>query len=287
MTALGSIDPIIVSLGPLTLHWYGLMLLMGFGAAILLARHQAYNSDGLWDQQQVAQLLFYVGLGAVIGGRLGYLIFYQFDYLLIAPALLWQLWLGGSSFHGGLCGAMLAICLFCVKNNRDFLSVCDFTAPLVPLGLVLERIGSLLARQFTGSHTELAWGLIAASDPLQLTRHPIQLYELILQGLVMFWLLQIISRKGDIQGLRFAVFLLGYGIFALFVGLFSVADTDVAWLIFSTQQLLSASMVILGAYIMHWSWLHQAKSAISAIDQGSRIRTLDQALAKSSKSTTK
>lgn len=259
------IDPIIFSIGPVSLRWYGTMYLIGFVAALILANKAADRSHGLWSKEQVSDLLFYGFLGVVLGGRFGYVLFYQFDYFLSDPLYLLKIWQGGMSFHGGLLGVIFAIFIFARKTKKSFLMVGDFVAPLVPIGLGMGRLGNFINAELWGRETDVPWAMVFPTDQLQLPRHPSQLYEFALEGVVLFAILYIISRKTQRLGLASGVFLIGYGIFRSFVEFFREPDAHLGlyFSFISKGQILSIPMILGGIFIIYVGYLSQQKSAIS------------------------
>ena len=247
-----NIDPVIFSLGPIALRWYGLMYLIGFVAAMFLANKAADKSKGLWNREQVSDLLFYGFLGVIIGGRVGYVFFYQFELFLAEPLYLFKIWEGGMSFHGGLLGVIAAVFIFARRENKHFLEVGDFVAPLVPIGLGMGRLGNFINSELWGRPTDVSWAFVFPSDPLQLPRHPSQLYEFFLEGLVFFIILYVVSQRKPQLGLLSGLFLIGYGIFRMFVELFREPDDHLGFFFeyISMGQILSLPMVIVGLIII-------------------------------------
>jgi phosphatidylglycerol:prolipoprotein diacylglycerol transferase len=268
------IDPIIFSIGPVSLRWYGTMYLIGFLAAMFMANKAADRSNGLWTRDQVSDLLFYSFLGVILGGRVGYVLFYQFEYFLSDPLYLFEIWQGGMSFHGGLLGVILAIFIFARKTNKSFLVVGDFVAPLVPIGLGMGRLGNFINAELWGRQTDVSWAMVFPTDPLQVPRHPSQLYEFALEGVVLFAILYIISRKTRTLGLASGAFLIGYGIFRSIVEFFREPDAHLGlyFSFISKGQILSIPMILIGMLIIYIGYLSQQKSAIS---QGSKTQGSD------------
>jgi len=259
------IDPIIFSIGPVSLRWYGMMYLIGFLAAMFIANKAADKSSGEWTREQVSDLLFYGFMGVIIGGRVGYVLFYQFDYFLTEPLYLFKIWTGGMSFHGGLLGVTAAVYLFAKKVNKSFLQVGDFVVPLVPIGLGMGRLGNFINAELWGRQTDVPWAMVFPTDPLQLPRHPSQLYEFFLEGVVLFVILYAISRKPRTLGLVSGVFLIGYGVFRSIIEFFREPDAHLGlyFSFISKGQILSIPMILIGILVIYIGYLIQAKSAIS------------------------
>ena len=154
------IDPIIFSVGPISLRWYGLMYLVAFGLAWWLANRAASKKDSGWTEQQVSDLLFVGFMGVILGGRIGYVLFYQFDMFLEDPLYLFKIWTGGMSFHGGLLGVLTAMAWFAWRNNKGYLQLGDFVAPLIPLGLAAGRLGNFINAELWGRTTDVPWGVV-------------------------------------------------------------------------------------------------------------------------------
>jgi len=259
------IDPVIFSIGPVSLRWYGTMYLIGFLAAMFMANKAADRSNGLWTREQVSDLLFYSFLGVILGGRVGYVLFYQFEYFLTDPLYLLQIWQGGMSFHGGLLGVILAVFIFARKTQKSFLVVGDFVAPLVPIGLGMGRLGNFINAELWGRQTDVPWAMVFPTDPLQVPRHPSQLYEFFLEGVVLFAILFVITRKPRSLGLAAGTFLIGYGVFRSIVEFFREPDAHLGlyFSFISKGQILSIPMILIGLFIIYWGYNQQQKNAIS------------------------
>ncbi len=245
-------DPVAISIGPLSIHWYGLMYLIGFAAGVGLGVWRANKKDSGWSKDQVWDLLFYVAMGVIIGGRLGYVLFYKAGYYLSNPLEVFYLWQGGMSFHGGLLGVIVAMMLFARKINKSFWNVTDFLAPLVPIGLGTGRVGNFINQELWGGVTNVPWGVIfPAAD--YLPRHPSQLYEAALEGLVLFLVLWWYSSKPRAAGKVSGLFLIGYAISRFSVEFFREPDAHLGYLAFNwftMGQLLTLPMFIFGCWLM-------------------------------------
>jgi len=269
------IDPIIFSIGPVALRWYGMMYLIGFLAAMFIANKAADNSKGVWTREQVSDLLFYSFLGVILGGRVGYVLFYQFDYFLADPLYLFQIWQGGMSFHGGLIGVITAVLIFARKSNKSFLAVGDFVAPLVPIGLGMGRLGNFINAELWGRQTDVPWAMVFPTDSLQVPRHPSQLYEFFLEGVVLFAILYVITRKPRSLGLASGAFLIGYGIFRTIVEFFREPDAHLGlyFSFISKGQILSLPMILVGILVIYLGYLSQEKSAIKSTKVSDTAKT--------------
>ena len=279
MIQLHQIDPIAFHLGPLQVHWYGIMYLLGFATAWWLGRRRirAGRLPGV-DDQGFGDLLFYGMLGVVLGGRIGYVLFYAFGDFLANPLMLFKVWEGGMSFHGGLLGVAAAVFWWARKRRLHVFDVIDFVAPLVPPGLGLGRLGNYIGGELWGKYTQAGWGVIfpraestlAGMPPAQLqaqyasgaldalARHPSQLYQAVLEGLVMFNVLWWYSRRPRPRYAVAGLFALMYGCFRFLVEFVRVPDAQLGeggylafgWL--TMGQVLSTPLILLGLY---WLWL--------------------------------
>lgn len=244
------IDPIAFSLGPIQVHWYGLMYLIGFGLAWLLGRLRAKQSNGFWQPSQVDDIIFYCAMGIIVGGRLGYVLFYHTASFWEDPLFIFRIWEGGMAFHGGLIGVIAAMALFARQIQRPLLQVTDFVAPLVPLGLAFGRLGNFINGELWGRVTDVPWGMVfpyAGSLP----RHPSQLYESFLEGVVLFIILWLYSNKPRPMGRVSGLFVLGYGTFRFIIEFFREPDIQLGLLgIFSMGQWLSLPLIVVGLWLM-------------------------------------
>ena len=244
------IDPVFIDLGFLKIHWYGIMYLLAFLFAYLLAKIQAKKLSD-WNIKQVEDLIFYGVLGAVLGGRLGYMFFYNFSMFIDNPIIFFALQNGGMSFHGGFLGVLVASILFSRKYNKTFFATTDFIAPLVPLGLGFGRIGNFINGELWGGVTDSFWG-VYVSD-LEQTRHPSQLYEAFLEGFVLFIILWFVSKKSLSQATVSAFFLIFYGFFRFIIEFIRVPDIQLGYLAFgwlTMGQLLSIPMIFFGILLL-------------------------------------
>jgi phosphatidylglycerol:prolipoprotein diacylglycerol transferase len=240
------------------------MYLVGFIAAYWLAKKRLARTG--WSEDDLSDLLFWGFLGVIIGGRLGYVLFYQFEYFVSDPLYLIKIWTGGMSFHGGLLGVIAAIILFARKKKVSFLAVGDFVAPLVPIGLGAGRIGNFINGELWGRATDVPWAVIFAStDPDRLPRHPSQLYQFALEGVVLFTLLWLFSRKPKPVGAVAGMFLLGYGIVRFVVEFFRQPDAHLGLnsLGLSQGQILSLPMIIIGAVIIYRAYSYSTTNRIT------------------------
>jgi phosphatidylglycerol:prolipoprotein diacylglycerol transferase len=252
------IDPVAVSLGPLQIHWYGLMYLLGFVFAWILGRYRATHAG--WTATDVEDMLFYGALGVIIGGRLGYVLFYDLASYIQTPTNIYRVWQGGMSFHGGLIGVLVAFWWFSRKTQKTYFEISDFIAPLVPLGLFFGRIGNFINGELWGKVSDVPWAMVFPTGG-PLARHPSQLYEAVLEGAVLFTLLWLYSAKPRPVGAVSGLFLIGYGIFRFMIEFVRVPDQQYGyfWADWLTMgQILSLPMVIIGLAITVYAYRKSA-----------------------------
>ncbi|HWK60051.1 MAG TPA: prolipoprotein diacylglyceryl transferase [Eoetvoesiella sp.] len=248
-------DPIAIQIGPVAVHWYGLMYLVGFALVWILGRWRIQHGKSKLTVADLEDLIFYCVLGVVIGGRLGYVLFYQPSQYLAHPQEIFYLWQGGMSFHGGLIGVITVLLLFARKKKYRFLEVGDFIAPLIPLGLAAGRLGNFINGELWGRPTTMPWGMVFPQTGDGIPRHPSQLYEMGLEGFALFAILWWFARKPRPVGQISAVFLMGYGVFRFLVEFTRAPDAFLGLLAggLSMGQLLSLPMIVIGAIIFFLS----------------------------------
>jgi phosphatidylglycerol:prolipoprotein diacylglycerol transferase len=246
------IDPVIFKIGPLALQWYGLMYLVGFVAAFWLANRRIHRTD--WTKDQLSDLLFWGFMGVVLGGRIGYVLFYNFGNFLDNPLYLFKIWEGGMSFHGGCLGVILAAYIYSRKRNWRFLMVGDFIAPLVPIGLGAGRIGNFINGELWGRTTDVPWAFVFPKAG-EIPRHASQLYEFALEGVLLFVILWLYSAKPRPVGSVGGLFLAGYGTFRFIVEYFREPDAHLGLYSFglSQGQLLCIPMILAGLGLIIYS----------------------------------
>jgi phosphatidylglycerol:prolipoprotein diacylglycerol transferase len=249
-------DPIAVSIGPLAVRWYGLMYLVGFGLIWAMGRYRIARTPGtVWSAKDLDDVLFYGILGTILGGRLGYVLFYKFTDYLAEPWRILYVWEGGMSFHGGMLGVILALAWFARDRRRNWLAVTDFIAPLVPLGLAAGRLGNFINAELWGRPASVPWAMVFPNVD-RIPRHPSQLYEFALEGVVLFTVLWWFSRRTRPRGAVSGAFLLGYGLLRFGVEFTREPDNYLGLLAggFSMGQWLSMPMVLAGAAMMIWAY---------------------------------
>ena len=285
MTYLHQIDPIALSAGPLKIHWYGLMYLLAFVSAWWLGRQRirAGRLPGT-DMNGFSDLLFYGMLGVVLGGRIGYILFYSFGAFLDNPLMILRVWEGGMSFHGGLLGVMIAALWWTRKQQLHFFDTMDFVAPLIPLGLGFGRIGNFIGAELWGKYTQAGWGVIFPTDPAfkdwtseqlqsqyvagaldQFARHPSQLYQAFLEGVLMFAILWWFSSKPRPRYAVSGMFALLYGVFRFLVEFVRVPDEGIGYLAFgwlTMGQVLSLPLIALGLFLF---WLSRRSPTLQPV----------------------
>lgn len=264
-----AIDPILVSLGPLAIRWYGLTYVIAFAFAWWLGRRRAARAGSTWKPQDVDDLIFYGALGVILGGRLGWVLFYGFERLAEDPLMAFRIWEGGMSFHGGLVGVIVSALLFARQQQRRIIDVLDFLAPLPGLGIFAVRCANFINGELWGKPTQVPWGFVVdpaklhpsqtaeaqrlcerfSIDPCILHVHASQLYEGLLEGLVVFAILWLYTARPRPRLAPSGLFLLCYGLFRFAVEFVRVPDENRGYLLFNwvtMGQILSMPMILAG-----------------------------------------
>lgn len=253
-------DPVALQLGPLAIRWYGLMYLVGFAGAWWLARRRAARPGAPIGPAQVDDLIFYSALGVILGGRVGYMLFYGFDQLAANPLNIFRLWEGGMSFHGGFLGVLAALWLYSRRIGRGFFELTDFGAPMVPIGLGAGRLGNFINGELWGAPTTGPWAVIVDG----VARHPSQLYEAFLEGLVLFLILWFYSARPRPLMAVSALFLLGYGVFRFGVEFVRLPDAHLGYLAFgwlTMGQVLTLPMILGGLWLLFLAYARAGRPA--------------------------
>ena len=267
-------DPVALSLGPVQIHWYGLTYLVAFGLFLFLAAKRVrlpWYAQAGWTRRDVEDLLFFGVLGVVIGGRVGYALFYKPGQYIANPLEILMVWKGGMSFHGGLLGVIVAMVLFARSRKRPFLQVTDLIAPCVPTGLASGRIGNFINGELWGraADASLPWAMVFPQSGSPLPRHPSQLYQFALEGLLLFALMWWYGSKARPTGQISGVFLVGYGVFRFIAEYFREPDSFLGLLALnmSMGQWLCLPMILAG--VMMWAWAGRQANT-SATKAGAR-----------------
>jgi phosphatidylglycerol:prolipoprotein diacylglycerol transferase len=280
MIAYPEIDPVIVALGPLKVHWYGLMYLLAFGSAWWLGKRRAQVAGAPLKSAEVDDLIFYGAMGVVLGGRLGSVLFYNFDSFLDNPLYLFKIWQGGMSFHGGFIGVLVAMEWYRRKLNCSFFQLTDFIAPLVPLGIATGRFGNFINAELWGAPSNVPWAMklsceqfppdryIDFAGPLCYSaRHPSQLYEMLLEGFLLFAILWIISAKPKPVMTVSGYFLMLYGIARTSVEFIRLPDAHIGYLMqtdwLTKGIVLSVPMILAGLIIIVYARKKGSHATIS------------------------
>jgi phosphatidylglycerol:prolipoprotein diacylglycerol transferase len=259
MIAYPEFDPVAFAIGPVKVHWYGLMYVVGFIAGWWLARRRAAQPGSTWKPADVDDLIFFAAVGVIVGGRLGWILVYGFETLREDPLAIIRVWQGGMSFHGGLAGVMIAVALFARRRGRLIADVFDFMAPLPAVGLCAGRIGNFINGELWGKPTDLPWGMLVDGEVL----HPSQLYEAALEGAVLFALLWWFTSKPRPRLAPAGLFLALYAIFRIAVEFVRVPDADIGYLAFewvTMGQLLSLPVLGAGLAMLAWAYTRRQSS---------------------------
>jgi len=242
-------DPVAVAIGPLQIRWYGLMYLLGFLAGWWLARHRAKRPGSTWTPAQVDDLIFYCAIGVIVGGRLGWMLVYGTERLLADPLGILRIWEGGMSFHGGLAGVLIALVVFARKQSKFIADTFDFAVPLPAIGFGAGRLGNFINGELWGKPTDVPWAFVVDG----VARHPSQLYEALLEGLVLFVILLWYTAQPRPRLAPSGLFLVCYGVFRFAVEFVRVPDENRGYLAFgwlTTGQLLTIPMLVVGVWML-------------------------------------
>lgn len=259
------INPVAFHLGTWPVYWYGLMYLIGFlfGWGLLALRLKISHQPE-YSHDQLSDIVFFTALGAIIGGRIGFMLFYDWQILLSDPFMLFQTWKGGMSFHGGLLGVLVALTLYGKKMGKPLLALTDLVAPAVPIGLGFGRLGNFINSELWGRVTDLPWGMIFPNGG-SLPRHPSQLYELSLEGIVLFTILWLYSAKPRPIGAVSGLFALGYGLFRCLGECFREPDVQIGYVVngwLTEGQLLSIPVIVVGIGLLLRAYRLQGIKAV-------------------------
>lgn len=247
------IDPVAFNLGAIKVHWYGLMYLIGFVAVYFLGQQRAKQPWSLIKPEAIEDLVTYGALGVILGGRVGYILFYNFNEFLNNPIILFKIWQGGMSFHGGMLGVFIAMWFFGKKINCTVLQLTDVIAPLAPIGLGAGRIGNFINSELWGRTTNVPWAMVFPNGG-NLPRHPSQLYEALLEGLVLYLILWFYTQKSRPTMATTALAILLYGTFRFFVEFYRMPDAHLGYVLLNwvtMGQILSAPMIIIGGILFY------------------------------------
>ena len=246
------LDPVFLRLGPLQFRWYGLMYIMGFIATYFIIRSESQRKQLPLSSDDISDLVFYGAMGVVLGGRIGYILFYNPMFYIFNPLRIFAVWEGGMSFHGGFLGVISAFVFYAYRKKIEFFKLIDMAAQCAPIGLGLGRLGNFINAELYGRATDMPWGIIfPGSDGVP--RHPSQLYEAFLEGLILFTVVRIVAKRSTITGIPGWTFVAGYGLFRFIVEFYRQPDAQLGTFLggyFSMGQLLSLPMFILGTVMI-------------------------------------
>ena len=264
MISYPEINPVAIDLGAIKIHWYGLMYLFGFLAALLIGNQRAKLASNDWNKDQVSDVIFYCAIGVIAGGRIGYILFYNFGIFLDNPLIIIRIWEGGMSFHGGMLGVFTALYVFSRKTNRTFFQVSDFIAPMVPLGLGFGRLGNFINQELWGRpvDTMIPWAMDYGD---LVARHPSSLYQALTEGLLLFLILFIYSRKPRPTMAVSGAFMMCYGSFRFITEFYRTPDAHLGFVMFDWMtkgQQLSIPMILFGLVILISAYKKQKNEAV-------------------------
>jgi len=262
MLSYPQIDPVAFVIGPLKVHWYGLMYLVGFATLYVLGLQRAKRPWSTIKPEAIEDLVTYGALGAILGGRLGYILFYKFTDFIHDPIMLIRIWEGGMAFHGGMLGVFIAMWIYGKKINCKMMQLIDLIAPLAPIGLGAGRIGNFINSELWGRVSDVPWAMIFPNGG-PLPRHPSQLYEAILEGLILFLIMQYYDRKPRPIMAPTGLAVLCYGCFRFFVEFYRMPDAHLGYLAFdwlTMGQVLSAPMIVIGGVMLIFAYRNSDKT---------------------------
>jgi phosphatidylglycerol---prolipoprotein diacylglyceryl transferase len=256
-------DPVAIHLGPLAVRWYGLMYLVGFALIWWIGSRRIAKNYGVWTRKDLEDAMFYGIVGTILGGRLGYVLFYKLGDYIAEPTKIFAVWEGGMSFHGGMLGVIAALWVFAWRRKQDWLAITDFIAPLVPLGLAAGRLGNFINAELWGRPSDVPWAMIFPNVD-NVPRNPSQLYEFGLEGVALFILLWWYSSSPRPRGAVSGMFLIGYGVFRFLAEYTREPDSYLGVLAmgFTMGQWLSLPMIAAGIGFVAWAYRSRAQKAL-------------------------
>jgi phosphatidylglycerol---prolipoprotein diacylglyceryl transferase len=265
------INPIAVSIGPVKVHWYGIMYLIGFVGGWWLARYRARRPGSTWTGLEVDDLIFYCAIGVILGGRIGWCLVYGHDVIAQNFLNVFRIWDGGMSFHGGLTGVILAVAVFAKIKHKRFTDVCDFVSPLPGIGLMTGRLGNFINGELWGKPTDLPWGFgVPDAQGVLIARHPSQLYEASLEGLLLFIVMWWFTSTPRPRLAPTGLFFLLYGCGRFAVEWVRLPDANIGYLVgdwLTMGMLLTTPMILIGIAIMSYAyWRHEGTGNLAAAE---------------------